>query len=639
MSMLFSPITIGNMKLKNRIVMAPMATHFANKEGRVTKKIIDYYAERARGGTGLIITESCYVIPQGRGGNQRLGIHEDGLIDGLSQLTDAVHANGAMIAAELHHGGPQVPRMVIGEMPAAASNVYYQAGVIPPPRALSKEEVKQVVAAYAAAAGRAVKAGFDALLIHGGHGYLINSFLSPVTNRRTDCYGGDLSNRMRFLLEIIGAIRDRVGDSLPVMVRLNAEDFVEGGIRLPESLEMARMLQDAHVDCIHVTAGTHLSMEMMVQPMAIPRGVLVPFAAAIKKEVAVPVAVVGRINNPELAAKILEEGKADLITLGRALIADPYFPQKAAQGKADEIRPCIACNQGCNYQLHQGRNITCFGNPSVGKEEEWRISSAPHPKNVLVVGGGPAGMQAALTAAARGHKVVLCERNQQLGGQLYLASKPPCKDEIANLLSYMSAQLARLNVDIRLNQEIGLEDIKKMQPDAVVVATGSIPFIPPIEGVNLPHVVTAQAVLRKPEIVAGKTAVIGGGGTGLETAEFLAEKGLSVIVIEMMEDIAGDMEPTRRKLILNRLSEKGIRILIKAKVKRINPGCVVIEWLGNEQSIDADSVVLATGALPVKKLGEELRELNLEVHFVGDCLNPRTGLDAISDGFQAGLSI
>lgn len=365
---LFMPIKIGKMKLKNRIIMAPMATNFAANDGSVTDRMLDYYRERAKGGVGLIISESCYISNEGKGSLNRLGINKDEHIDGLKILTKVVHDYDVKIAAELHHAGAQAPVEVINENPISAWNESYSEKDIPP-RSITEEEINNIVKAFADAADRAIKANFDAILIHAGHGYLLNHFLSPCVNHRKDAYGGNKEKRLKILLEIIKAIRQNVGNNFPIMVRLNGKDYIKGGLTLSETKEIALKLEEASVDCLNITAGTHTSMEMMVQPMVMPRGCLVPLAAEIKKTVSIPVAVVGRINNPQLAERILTQGKADLITIGRALIADPYFPQKILQGKSSDIRPCIACNQGCNWRLHQRKEITCFVNPSVGKKK------------------------------------------------------------------------------------------------------------------------------------------------------------------------------------------------------------------------------------------------------------------------------
>ena len=363
---LLTPMQIGSLTLKNRMIMAPMATHFATENSEATETMKNYYAERARGGVAMITLESCFVHLSGRGGARRLGIYKDSLVPGLKSVTDAVHENGALVCCELHHGGPQCKSDLIGEMPLCASSSNYQKGMETIPRMLTREEIPQMVDYFARGAERARDAGFDAIMLHFGHGYLANSFLSPLSNTREDEYGGSLENRARFPLEIVAGIRTALGRDFPLIVRLSAEDGIVAGMSLDESLQLAKMLEEAMVDCLQITAGIHLVMYRMVQPMAMPRGCLVPFVRRFKEAVSIPVAVVGRINNPALAEEILQNGDADAIYLGRPLIADPYYPQKVMDGRPQDIRPCIACNQGCGAHMRTEEAITCFGNPRCG---------------------------------------------------------------------------------------------------------------------------------------------------------------------------------------------------------------------------------------------------------------------------------
>ena len=634
--LLTTPMKIGGLELKNRMVMAPMATHLAREDGTSSEALKDYYEERAAGGAGMITLESCYISQNGRGGIRRLGLYKDSQIAGLKQVAGAIHRHGAKVCCELHHGGPQCGSAIIGEAPLSASNAYYQKGAGDPPRAVRIEEIPLIAGDYASAALRAAEAGFDAILLHYGHGYLANSFMSPLTNRREDEYGGSLENRMRFPLQIIAAIQDKLGPGFPLFVRMTAEDGLIGGIGLEESLAMGAMLEAALVDSINVTAGIHLVMEKMVQPMNMPRGLLVPYAKAFKDALGIPISAVGRINNPELAEEILQKGMADLIYLGRPLIADPYFPAKTAEGRAGEIRHCIACNQGCHASLLRNETITCFVNPRAGKEKELEVKPAKEPKRVLIAGGGPAGMEAALVAAGRGHKVSLYEKNAFLGGDLYLAGKPPHKEEIAFLVQTMERQLQEQGVEIHLSHALSKDEIRGLAPEAVIIAAGAQPVAPPIKGADLRHVYTAREVLTDPALVKGNVVVVGGGSTGCETAELLAVNGCRVTVVELLPAAAGDLEGNRRKLLLESLSGLGVRILVNAKTREITDEEVALDWRGEDHRLPADYVVLAAGLKAVDDFDSLEELLDAPVYYAGSCVKPGAGIDAIREGFEKG---
>ena len=564
--MLFSPLAIGPMELKNRIAMAPMATHYADESGAVTDRLINYYAERGRGGAGLIIIESGYIHPLGRGGTRRLGLHEDRLIPGLKELVDTVHSAGAKICSQIHHAGRQINvKNTRGQYPVSASSIPSGMEAVVP-RTLKIAEIEELVEAFGRAARRSLAAGFDALLIHAAHGYLIHQFLSPLSNARLDRYGRDMTGRIRFLREVVLRCREEVGKDYPLMVRICGSDFIPGGITPKESVKTAQRLEEWGVKAIHVSAGTHDTVEMEIQPMTVPRGCLVYLAEGIKKAVQIPVATVGRIVEPRMAEEILQQGKADLITLGRALLADPEFPRKAREGRDADIRPCIGCLQGCRDHLYQGLPITCLVNPQAGMEAEFKIAPAANRKKVFIIGGGPGGMEAARVAALRGHEVTLAEKEDHLGGQFHLASLPECKEEIRVYLDYLSGQLKKLGVKIQLNQGITPEKLKETKADAVILAAGGFPLKPAIPGIDRDRVITAWEALTHPQKVGERVVIIGGGSVGAETAEFLLNHYKDVTLIEMLPEIAADAEKVNRKVLLRSLGEKGakIRILTKA---------------------------------------------------------------------------
>jgi 2,4-dienoyl-CoA reductase-like NADH-dependent reductase (Old Yellow Enzyme family)/thioredoxin reductase len=636
---LFSPLQIGPLELKNRIVMAPMATHYADETGAVTERLKNYYLERARGGVGLIIVESGYIDPLGRGGTRRMGLHEDRLIPGLKGLVDAVHAEGAKISSLLHHAGRQIDvKNTCGQYPVSASSLPSGMEAVVP-RTLKVHEIEGLVEAFGQAARRSLAAGFDAILIHAAHGYLIHQFLSPLSNMRRDRYGGTFSRRLRFLQEIVFRCQESVGKDYPLMVRISASEFIPGGITLKDGQKIARRLEEWGVKAIHVSGGTHDTVEMEIPPMSIPRGCLVHLAEGIKKAVRIPVGTVGKIMEPKMAEEILQQGRADLIAMGRALLADPEFSQKAREGRVEDIRPCIACLQGCRDHLYQGLPITCLVNPRAGMEAEYKIEPAKIRKKVLIIGGGPGGMEAARVAAFRGHEVTLAEKENHLGGQFHLASLPDRKGEIRAYLGYLSGQLKKLGVKIRLSQEVTPEKLKEMKADSVILAAGGIPLLSAISGIDRGNVITAWQALARPEKVGKNVVIIGGGSVGAETAEFLVDRKKDVTLVEMLPEIAGDAEKVNRKVLLRSLGEKGVMIRVLTQATAILAEGVEVEFGGRKETLPADTVVLATGIRPNNELEAALRALPAELHKVGDCVKPRKAIDAIHEGFQAAMKI
>ena len=637
--MLFTPLRIGPLQLKNRIAMAPMATHYADETGAVTERLKKYYLERARGEAGLIIIESGYIHPLGRGGLRRMGLHEDRLIPGLRGLVDAVHAEGAKISSLLHHAGRQINvKNTRGQYPVSASSLPSGMEAVVP-RTLKVQEIEELVEGFGQAARRSLAAGFDAIVIHAAHGYLIHQFLSPLSNIRRDRYGGTFSRRLRFLQEIVLRCQESLGKDFPLMVRISASEFIPGGITLRDGQKIARRLEELGVKAIHVSGGTHDTVEMEIQPMAIPRGCLVPLAEGIKKAVRIPVGTVGRIVEPKMAEEILQQGKADLIAMGRALLADPEFPQKAREGRFEDIRPCIGCLQGCRDHLYQGLPITCLVNPQAGMEAAYKIEPAKIKKKVLIIGGGPGGMEAARVAALRGHEVTLAEKENHLGGQFFLASLPDGKREISVYLDHLSGQLKKLGVNIHLNQEFSPEKLQEMKAAVVILAAGGIPLLPAIPGIDRENVITAWQALAHPEKVGKKVVIIGGGSVGGETAEFLLDRKKDVTLVEMLPEIAGDAEKVNRKVLLQSLGEKGVKIRVLTQATAILAEGVEVEFGGRKETLPADTVVLATGIRANNDLEAALRALPAGINKVGDCRKPRKAIDAIHEGFQVALRL
>lgn len=634
---LFEPIRVGRVEFRNRIVMPAMSTNFSNTDGSVSQRQIKYYSERAKGGVGLIITEAiCVESRFGKLSPTQLCIDHDKYLAGLNELVEEVKRHGARIAAQLHHAGRRA-QWINGERPLAPSDhLPSPAGITP--KTLSKEEISFLINCFAEGARRAKAAGFDAVEVHGAHGYLIAQFLSPYTNRRTDEYGGDLKGRSKFAIEVVRRIKEIVGSDYPVIFRISADEFIEGGLTLNETKVISAMLEDVGVDILHVSAGAYETRHWTSAPPSIPPGHLVPLAAEIKKTVEIPVITVGRITDPELANKIIAEGKADFVAMGRALIADPFMPKKAMEGKLNEIRKCIGCNR-CLTRFGDMLHVKCSINPTVGREAEAKIVPTNNPKKVIVIGGGPAGLEAAYIASLRGHGVTLFEKKDKLGGQLLIASVPPYKETLKVFMEYLISKVKEAGVKIKTGVEVTPETVEKETPDVVIVATGASPIIPKIAGVNLPSVVTAWDVLLGKAKVGDSVVVIGGGMVGCETAEFLADTGKSVTIVEMLEKIAIDVDFRTRVFLLQRLENKRVRMLVKTKVEEITPKGIVASQDGKKTTIPGDTFVLAVGAKPERQLYETLKRTFKDIHIIGDCVNPRKILEAIEEGFLVGLHI
>ncbi len=633
---LLSPGRIGKMQVKNRVVMPPMGTGYAGEEGFVSARLANYYEARAEGGTGLIIVEVAAVAPEGRAILRQVGIWADKFVPGLRHLAQRIKRPGARAAIQLHHAGRQTTTAVCGSRPVAPS-------ALPcpvcgeEPREMNVDEIRGTVAAFGHAARRAREAGFDAVEIHGTHGYLVNQFFSPYSNRRSDAYGGDWERRLRFPREVVQAVRAAVGDHFPVLFRMNANEYMEGGITPEEGLVFAGLLEKWGVDAIHVSVGVYGSPAPMIATMSVPETPLEDYAAAIKEKVRLPVIAVGKFHDPELGEAVIGQGRADFIAVGRGLITDSHFVRKIEQGQLQSIRKCIQCNQMCaDFLLAYNRPVSCIYNARAGKEGEFPFEKACHAKKVVVVGGGPAGLEAARVARERGHRVVLFDRGPGLGGQALLAKAAPKKDRFGEILRYLIYRNEVSGVEIHRGTPAGVGTVMREKPDAVILATGASPLVPDLPGLDRSKAVTAWEVLQEKVVPGRHVVVVGGGLVGCETAEFLAEKGHRVVVVEMAPELAPDQFPTLRGELLARLeANPAVEIRTGTTVTGVGPSSVHIRREGEEIALEEiDTVIWATGASSFNPLEGPLKERMEEVYAIGDCDHPRNAGEAIHEAFQ-----
>lgn len=643
---LFCPGKIGRLEIKNRIVMPPMGTSLADVGGVVNKRLIDYYVERAKGGVGLIIVENTLV--DSRHGIQipnQLRIDDYNYVPQLYELVEAVHWNGSKIAIQINAGGSGVrSHLSSGATPIAPSSVKLDLQPVAS-RALSIDEIKELVLDFVKGTKLAKMAGFDAVEIHGANGYLINQFLSPYCNKRTDLYGGDFEGRLRFCLEVITEVRREVGPDFPLLFRMSVDDFMEGGMTLEESLRIAKEVEKAGIDAFDVTGGNLNIRESCVRSIPsvfIPMGHLANHSQRIKESLQIPVIVAGKIRDPELAERILQEGKADFIAVGRGLLSDPEWPEKARRGRQEEIRRCISCNDMCIFRKSWlNHPIRCTVNPMVGRESE-RITKAENSRKVVIVGGGPAGMEAARVSALRGHEVKIYEKASVLGGQLRMACVPPFKGELKFYIDYLINELNKLRVIYFLSQEVTPKLLDTLETEVLIIATGSRSYNPDLPGIKNQNVYTYDDVLLGKRNVVGKNIVVAGGGMiGCETATYLSEKeGKKVTIVEKLEDVANDVEPIfTRTGLLKRLREDGIEILTASEVEGVLEDAVEINCAGKKGLVKMDSLVLALGRTPNLELRNGLKDRPFQVYEIGDCAEPRKLPDAIHEGFYTGLRI
>jgi len=618
--------------------MPGLASFLIEDDGSYSDKTIEHYRLRAAGGPSMVIMEAHGVAPEGIVSKHQARIYDDRFIEGLYKAATVIRAEGSIPAIQIHHAGRQVPARVIKRKPFAPSSLPCPAikGDVEP---LTIDGIEKIIKQFGDAAERAVQAGFELIEIHGAHGYLINQFLSRFSNNREDEYGKDIAGRAKFAREIVREVRKRVGKNFPISFKISAQEFVPQGLTTEESIEILKLLVPEGLDIVQVSAGNDATPEWICQPMFMKKACLVDSAEKIRDALGIPIMAVGRINDPVLADAIIAEKRADLICIGRGLLADPELPRKAQEGRLEDIRICIACNT-CMQSIFRKGRIECMVNPNLGREKEMEIHPAKTVKKVMVIGGGPGGLNVARIAAKRGHEVSLYEKQASFGGQLMLGSSFFYKKEMLNLIDFLKKQVKKYNVTCHLNSEVTIDLIKANHPDVVIIATGSVPIKPSVDGIDLPIVNTAPEIFNGKKPAIKKAIIIGGGATGCEVALELSESCSSVTIIEQLSGIGAQIEAMTKKILLNKLKKNKVRILTEHRLSRISEkGVFVTDKMGNELFFKGDNIIIAVGNRPNNSLFEQVKQLGIEAYQIGDCLKVRNAKEAIYEGAFIGRKL
>ena len=636
---LFNPITMGTMTAKNRLLMPAMSINFGvDAQGYVTEQLTDYFVARARGGAGMMLVGGGAVHPTGVELPDLPKLWNDGCIPSLQRMVAAVRPFDSCFGVQLMHGG----RQSYHDQKVAPSPIPAPAVVKGIPKALDLAEIEELAVAFGDAARRCREAGFDFIEIHGAHGYLINQFMALNSNKRGDRYGGSFDNRISFLMELLVDIKAKAGEDYPVGIRINGNDFIQDGWTLEDTLRLAPILEEAGAAYLHISAGVYGSTELTIPSVYAPQGCFVHLAEAVKQVVSIPVVAVGRIKHVDMADRIIAEGRADIVAMGRSLLADPDLPNKARENRG-AIRPCIGCCLGCIHAVLQLEPGGCVVNPDVGREYLLKNEpSAAERLTVLVVGGGPAGLAAARMAAIRGQRVVLIEEGQTLGGLFRLATRAPGRQEVGDILVYFEEELVRLQVEIRYGTVLTDDLLNELTPDIAVLATGSLPETPIIKGFSG----TKMEIYSVVEVMAGElpeggqVLVLGGGQSALMLADFLAEAGKTVVVLNRGRHFGEEMSSNDRFYLRERLNKNNVKLIKNVVVEAFLPRGVRFRS-GDKPEVmeNMDALVISEGMTPIRPDRRLFKDRQTVVHVIGDAKEPRNLMLAIAEGEELGRSM
>lgn len=629
---LFTPIQIGNLTIKNRLVMAPMENGLAEVgTGEVTQKLIDFFVERVKNDVSMIFTGSIGVSPEGRGLPTQLSLYDHAHVAGHKKLVDAIHKAGGKIAAQIYHAGRQASEAITGLTPLAPSAMPC-AILSNHPKEISLEEMEEVKNKFVQSALWAIEAGYDLIEVHFAHGYLLHSFLSPHSNHRNDEYNGSLENRMKYPMYVLKSVIEAVDNRVPVTIRISADEYLDDGLHFDEVKVICKECEKIGCKAISVTAGSYDSVDYAIQPMYIPQGFLIPYAKQLKQILNIPVMVAARLNNANLIINTIENDDADIVCIGRGLIADPMLAVKLKNNDLDNIRYCLACNQGCIDRVLGGMGTHCMVNPCAGEEATSKLKPIEKAKNVAVIGAGPAGIICALTLKQRGHNVTIYNKGN-FGGKLDAVMTPPEKDTFNLFKEYLLKQVEKNNLQI-IDKEIKSITDLAGNIDTVVLATGSKEIVPHVKGLAASSYYLAEDLLNNKLKLTGNVVIIGGGLVGTETAKYLAKNNAHVTIVEMKDSIANGIGATYIGHLYNKISEYNINVLTKESIKEVTPTDIIT----NDEDLKYDHIVIAAGYKPCDEL-EDILNKKFKVVKIGDALQPRRILDAVFEGYKVGNEI